>query len=663
MMFRRDAPQPAPLPAWAPSLWRITHLALGDDRSATVLMVDVLAQAPAHEGVAVKLVADRLPEGWLSWPGAAGPGEWLRLKLRREQADRLLSVLGEWSGRERLALGLYLLWDVPRDELDKWLGTTGMAQSVAELIGHVGDSLDLVDPPSDNPACVLHRPDLLEAHDHDAPPPLRLHLLGCAACRTYAAGLRRSKALVRQAVDVFFRQAPPLDHLCSAAVRPRASRQHLSFGPLLVPLLVAGLIAAAVILRPHRAPATLAAQGPALTATDVLDRALDRFAQAPRGVFHEQARTGNNADAVVIDRWFDQWKRVRITVHSATNEPILDVSSDGTQRISYRATLRTGGVVDALLEPSDMEKLLPLVRQLPFVGSFGSLPIEQDMLDVTLVAQARRGTLALLGTRRWNDRSGYLISSMEEDGSRLLLLVDAHQFNLLHVQRVLPNATPQTLWQAQIVETATTSPPGTWDMVSERKVTRLLNPRHLLADTTPTTLADVTASFTVPIPTALPEDVVLQYVRTLDEPSSGVLQMYESQWSTVALITARPRYTFRPPRTLPQQFAHGHYAVLDSTSAQATFITFAHDAVPEQRHAVYLWHALASPHERERMLVDLLNGIELADHTNATQYAERFAAPPQPSATIDFVPLERARSAALSPDRRYLRFKLQQTGR
>lgn len=629
-LFRRDVSEPAPLPPWAPMLWRLAHFALGDDRSATALMIEVLQQAPITEGEAVRQVATRLPEGWLSWPGAASPGEWLRLRLRREQTDRLLSVLGEWSARERLALGLYLLWDVPRDQLDHWLGTRGMAQSVAELIAHVGDSLDWVDPPSDDPACVPYRADLLEAHEPAAPPDVRRHLLGCAACRAYAGQLRRTKDLVRLAMDVFFRQPPPVAQLAQVAVRPRVRpRRHVAWGPLLVPLLVALLAAAAVIVRPHRAPTTVTAQAPALSAADVLKRALDRFAQAPPGILHEQARAGSGPDAVLIDRWFDRYGRVRITARSAaTNQSLVDVSSDGTHAVSYRITLRDNGTTEAVFDAPNLKTVLPMLRQLPFVGSFGALPVPQDMLDIPLLAQAQRGTPALLGTRQWQNRSGYLINSTQTDGSRLVLLIDGEQWSLLQAQRIVPNATPQTLWQAQTVETPPSAPADTWAIVSTHKVTQRLNPRHLLDLSAPVNLGDVTASLNIPVPLAVPNDVVTHDLHALDEPNYGVLQLYESQWSTMAIVTARPRYTFRPPSDLPRAFTHGHYAVLDNTVPQATFVIFAHDDDPNQRSAVYLWDALASPEERERKIEHLLNSIELANHTNAAQYASRFTATP-----------------------------------
>src|SRR5687768_10816216 len=98
----RQLPNGAPveiapsLLATAPQIFKLAYIAVGDADSAAVLTADVLAQAPANEGAALRILLARVPQGWLSWPGAAGPSEWLRLGLRREQADRLLSVLGEW---------------------------------------------------------------------------------------------------------------------------------------------------------------------------------------------------------------------------------------------------------------------------------------------------------------------------------------------------------------------------------------------------------------------------------------------------------------------------------------------------------------------------------------------------------------------------------------
>ncbi len=667
MMHRRDDSQPAPLPAWASPLWRLAYLAVGDDRSATVLVADVLQHAPAHEGAAVKMLADRLPEGWLSWPGAAGPSEWLRLKLRREQADRLLSVLGEWSAPERLALGLHLLWDIPRDDLDKWLGKRGMGASVAELIAHVADSLDWVDPPSDNPTCVPFRSDLLDAHEGHTSRATRMHLLACDACRTHAAGLRRSTALVRHAVDVFFRQPPPIDLLQQAAKHPHIQRS-IAIPPVLVPLLVAALVVAALVLRPHHASTgTASASQPALSATDVLDRALDRFEHAPAdSVFHEQVRAGSNADAVVIERWFDRFKQVRITVRTATNEPIFELSSDGRRTISYKITDRDGAADEALIEPTDVPALLPVLRQLPFVGSFGSMAVvDQSTLDVPLLAQAQRGTLALLGTRRWQDRTGYLLNSAQDDGTHLMLLIDAQQFNLLRAQRVHDNiATPQTLWQAQVVETPASAPASTFNSVSTRATQRFVNPRQLDDVTTPAALADVTEYMPVPIPTALPEQVVTQYLHTLGDPSIGVLQVYEAPWSTVAIVTQRIRYDFGRPPALPNTFAHGQYAVIESTLPQTTFITFSYSDNPDRRSTIYYWHALASAAQRERTLLDLLNTIAIADATNVAQFAERFAAPPlSTSASGSQLTDARAQDTIPPPQHRYLRFKLIQTSR
>src|SRR5689334_14125715 len=145
-------PDPPPIPPYAAALFRLAHIAVGDPDTAAIMAADVVALEPADERAALQLLIKRLPAGWLSWPGAAGPGEWLRLRLRREQADRLLSVLGEWDPDARIGLGLWLLWDVRRDEVDAWLGTHGMPDHIAEFVGYLGEGLDLVPLPGDRPA-------------------------------------------------------------------------------------------------------------------------------------------------------------------------------------------------------------------------------------------------------------------------------------------------------------------------------------------------------------------------------------------------------------------------------------------------------------------------------------------------------------------------------
>jgi hypothetical protein len=328
----RDASPDATLPTFALPLWRLAYIAVGDADSATVLATQVLAQAPKSEGAAVKHLVDHLPEGWLSWPGATGPSEGLRLRLRLEQTDRLLSIMGEWRAIERVALGLYLCWDVPRDDLDAWLGTKGMAATVARLIAHIGSSLDLLDLPSPDPACVSFRSALFEAHEQQASPAVRRHLLLCHACRMDAAALRRSADLVRHAFTVFFRQSPPDDLASYVAAQRQIVQQPFNVPTVLAPVALVVLLIVGLVLRPMAAAPTTAQQSQplVLTAIAVLDRALDRFIYGPkRGVFHEQVRVGGEQE-MVIERWFDDTQRLRISLrYPAAQEPLFDMSSDG----------------------------------------------------------------------------------------------------------------------------------------------------------------------------------------------------------------------------------------------------------------------------------------------------------------------------------------------
>jgi hypothetical protein len=666
---QRGASPEAALPLWAPSLWRLAYIAVGDDRSATALVAEVLVQAPDSEGAAVRMLVERLPEGWLSWPGAAGPAEWLRLKLRREQADRLLSVLGEWSACERLALGLYLLWDIPRDQLDAWLGTRGMSAAVAELIAHVGDSLDLLNLPDDDLPCASFKTDLLEAHESHAPQPLRLHLLGCHACRAHAAGLRRSMQLVRHALDVFFRQPAP-DNLAARAVTLRQTiRQPIYLPTTLLPVLVVVLLMLGLVLRPQAAPTAAQGEHLSLSAADVLDRALDRFASASQhGVFHEQALVGSGEHAMVIERWFDDWRDVRITVRPPTgNQPFFDLSSDGKSWVSYRSTPPVGPADDALVQGDDIKQLLPVLRQLPFVGSFGSMPVDQQSLDVALIAQARRPPPALLGTTQWNDRPAYLLSSKQPDNTRLLLLVDRQSFSLLRAQIVAPNAVaPLTVWQAQVVETLKSAPMGTFEPLSNRTVQRPLNPRHIAPSEATAALASFTPYMRVPIPTALPEAALTSYLHALDGPSFGVLQVYESEWSTLAIVTPRIGFSLFPRKQPEHPFRYGRYATSTSSASQVTMVEFVLDDEPERPNLVYFWHALADEAEREQMLAEMLNSLEVADQTTVDRYAGRFAVWPGQTNT-SAVPLPRvdqpAMNQTLTPERRYLRAKFRQAER
>src|SRR3712207_5859970 len=93
----RQQPDDVALPAYTPELFKLVHFAVGDHTAAAMLLAEVLACSPKNVGEAVRLIVPRLPQGWLTWPGAPSPGQWLKLRLRPHPALQLLSAMGEWT--------------------------------------------------------------------------------------------------------------------------------------------------------------------------------------------------------------------------------------------------------------------------------------------------------------------------------------------------------------------------------------------------------------------------------------------------------------------------------------------------------------------------------------------------------------------------------------
>lgn len=262
------------------------------------------------------------------------------------------------------------------------------------------------------------------------------------------------------------------------------------------------------------------------------------------------------------------------------------------------------------------------------MGSFGGKLVDQQILDVALLGQARRARAALLGSADWHDRPAYLLSSMQPDQTRLLLLIDQSSFSLLRAQIVVPNnSTPRTVWQAEVVEEREGVPAKTFEPVSERVVERAVNPRQILSAIELSRLTDVTTSLNIPIPTSLPEPSLSSQLLVLHGSTPGVWQIYEGRWSTVAIMTPRLRYSLTPSDRQEHRFKQGSYTVSAFDQQQLTLIEFDFDREPVRRSAVYLWHLLADDTERERMLVEILDYLEIANRSNADQYTERFQAP------------------------------------
>lgn len=623
----------------APMLFKLAHIAVGDVDSALALTADVLAQFPPEqlaadsidEGVALGTLLARLPDGWLSWPGAAGPSEWLRLHLRREQADRLLSVLGERDPIDRIALALHLHYNVPRDDLDDWLGTRGMADRVYEFAAYVGEGLELVPLPTDRPECVAIAHDLLDLHEPQLGRHARLHTVGCTVCQRRARGLHETLQLIGDALHVFFRAAMPERLPQLIAKRRYELRQERIVRWR--PVAIACMIALLYLVWPRQDvianPATASRAAAPLTAAQVIDRALDRFTNTRyTGVLHEKIRFTSGNDRLMLERWYDVGaSRLRIAVSAPQSpEPVLDLATDGAT-ITYRYAGRSRAPRSTQVRGAEVQPLLPLLRQLPFMGSLGDAPFDQRYLDLALLADARRSNPTLLGTTVWQGRPAFLVSATPQAG-RTILTVDQATWSLLEARVGADNGLGETraVWQADVFEVLPrrTVPAATFTLNEHTTVATQMDPRQFT--NRPLALIDINAAAAITplaIPQQLPEPTLLAYIRAQSRTRNGVVQLYEGQWSTLGIVAPRSPAT-ASSLPLDRAFAGGRYRIVDHQLPQVTIVEFALDAQPQLRMGLYFWHALATDAEREAMVTATLDALTQVDGDTATAYRERF---------------------------------------
>jgi hypothetical protein len=662
----------------APQIFKLAYIAIGDADSAARLTADVLLAAPANEGAAVRLLIERLPQGWLSWPAGPGPSEWLRLRLRREQADRLLSVLGEWSAEERIGLALYLLWDVRRDDLDAWTGINGMAERVAQVIDATGQSMRLVTSGREHPACKEIAAELLEANDPQAGREIRLHTAGCEDCRRRASGLRQTTALLRNALNVFFRT--PLPRNFEQILRDRQQPRLLpalnySRHALLAAIVLIVLLGITQRTAPSETETAQAAVP--VGARELIDQALNRFSRPAigSGVLHERVRVGTGEQARLVERWYDYRspQRLRVTVRQPDRPaPVLDLATDGISWIAYEVNSGTRRPVSTLVRNPEVATLMPLLRQLPFVGSFSEMPVAQEYMDLALLAQARRGNAVLLGTTSWRERPAYVLSSTQADVGRTILTIDRETLGLLEA-RVAPDAggTSQTqrVWEAEVLEVLPRRaiPPGIFELSTRNNVVTEIDPRQFgLYPATKLDLDTAVRYSSLPIPEFVPGPPLTAHLRSFSGIRSALLQMYESEWSSLAIVVPRIPLRAAPLEELDHSFAHGRYSIQSLDLPQATMAWFVMDDAPQRVMQMYLWHALDDEAARERTLRQILDSLVLVDASNVQQYRQRFPAAvsegeaggqnlAQP-AKINRAPLPPSQAAR----RRYLRSKLEQ---
>ena len=617
----------APLP-WAPEVVRVARCAINDRAQADALALRAL-DAAATQNAAIRNLAAAV----MSMPVAASaaappvPGDEHPDDARLDQFIRGLSPL------DRLGLTLFLTMNVPRGGVDGWLGTDGLAERLAVIVDVAGSELGYL--PADTPAeCRPFRRNMIDVDDPAAGRRLRLHLLGCEHCVTALPGIKRTQKALRawfeRCETPLAAELPTADpgrsHARLPAILASPSSRRIAAVCTLV-ILVVGLLVA----RPARSSRPAAST--TITAREILDRALNHHMARPAGVLHERFRIGTETGSLQGERWIDYRPphALRLIVRAPdARAPLLDLATDGAYRLHYTARMGSLAPAGVTIEDEEVAAIQPLLRQLPAVGQLGSFPPLHRPGAHELLRNALRANPLLLGSATVLERPAYLLA-FAQGSDQVVLTVDAETSALARatVVRGEGRSSSTVLWEAEQIELLAAAPSGTFDTGEGQTHDSLPNPRHLLLDPFSTLrLRDVARSyFRVPLPAERPAGTTLAYLRTVD--FFGLVQAYEGEQASVAIVSSPPAYPVRPLTRLERQSGRTYWRVVeDDPDRQLTEIVFAPDDDLRRRSWLYVWHADLTDGERLAAAERIIDSITWVDDIEAAAYERRFVSPP-----------------------------------
>jgi hypothetical protein len=225
-----------------------------------------------------------------------------------------------------------------------------------------------------------------------------------------------------------------------------------------------------------------------------------------------------------------------------------------------------------------------------------------------------------------------MLSSRTPKSGRVILTIDRETLSILEA-RVAPDVAGATnierVWQAEVVEVLPRQqiPANTFELGTSETVISEVDPRQFgiypISNLDPRVAVRYTP---LAIPAKLPEPTVVSHLRGLNGFNSAVLQLYEAEWSTIAIVTPRMGLRSVPWERLDRQFAGGQFTLQVLEVPQATMASFVLDDAPNKVMQLYVWHALADEAKREEMVVEVLNSIELVDQDTIGSYMHRFPA-------------------------------------
>ncbi len=620
---------PGPLHSLGPILFQLAFFAIGGDAEAEELASLVLADDPDAK-TALRRLASGLPNTTSGWP-MAEPARAPGLAVTHEVSVGLLAMLGRMAPIERLALGAHLLLDLPPHELGYWLAAHCSGERVADCLLEIGAALDLIPPVLDEVGCRAIGPRIVDIDDADRGRIARLHLLGCDRCAPRAEGVRRTRHLLREAIEVFFPRRSRV--LAPSAGRSAGWRRQRR-------LEIAGTCAAALLAAALMVWQPSAGGRPTIeermTAASLIDHALHRLDLGiRRGVLHERYQAGSGEESVLGERWIEYQapQRMRLVLTRLSDRmPMLDLASDGRTRLQYSAQIEPAITMTEQLSDPRVADLISLLRQLPATGAMASFPPTDTPADLTLIAAARRANAALLGTTMALGRFAYLLTYTEPGAERrIVLTIDAVTSSLLKATATSgkPNAPPELLWQAETVEVLPEAPPQLLDLRDTGVGQSLPDPRHLLLNPfSNVSLSEVARKNPrFPVPSSLPPGTSLAFLHDAD--FFGTIQAYEGDWTSVVIATPLIDFTSRPKPPLEHRTGEAIWRVVHADSARGiTQIAFAPASEPSRRSLLYVWHAFQRDDERQATAGRILGEMRWLKGEQITALEGRFVAPP-----------------------------------
>jgi len=462
-------------------LYRLALLVAGNTAIAATLVQSAYRQLPAEidsatdiEASLIRALLDQRLLRKSRWRIAQPDLRYTT--LGRAQATALLRAFAALPPAARLAIGLRYINGSSPAEIEGLIGPALGERTVAEVLGrfHITAARAVNLVPGHADGATLTRLERLASDQltDDETVLQRRDLLAEPALRDLRDGMIAVRELLPRALPTLFAAPPPpalVDQLLELiqndrpARLPRVSMRRAQMLLAFVVLALAGaIIGGPSLLTGINTPT--AARAP--TVPELLDNAIHRFDRAPiqQGVLHEQYRVEREGRAAyLIERWYDYAAPNRLAISVSQENrggpPYMEVGSDGRRLIQLRYSRNRGfgeQSLDVQVSADEAQRLIPLLRGLPYTSTFGRPNAEPTDPGPMFLAQARAANTAYLGQTNMLGRDAFLLTyqtdrppaygsrAAEGQPVRVLLTIDMQTYALLDVAVVVAGQAEST---------------------------------------------------------------------------------------------------------------------------------------------------------------------------------------------------------------------------